>query len=81
LRKPFTCVVKVGGGSENIVLHAALEDISEAGMCIRTDYPVEQDSFLISGNGAEDKIGIVQWRRPASTDSRAYSVGIKFVQD
>jgi PAS domain S-box-containing protein len=81
LRKPFSCAFKVEiGESKKKILNAAIEDISEAGMCIKTDYPIEHDSLLVSGYGVEDKIGVVRWRKPVASKGSSYRVGISFMQ-
>ncbi len=82
LRKPVNCAFKVDSGdSGKMVIHATLEEIDDMGMCVRTDHLLEDDSLLFSSSGAENKIGVVKWRKPAASKEGGYRVGIQFIQD
>ena len=82
LRKPLACSFKVESGmSGKTILYAAIEDISEAGMCIRTNYPVEYNLVLSSNSELEDKIGIVRWSELPHAKNSGYRVGISFMQN
>ena len=81
LRKPFKCAFKVEvGKSEKKILNATIENISETGMCIQTNYPIEHNSFLVSIDEVEDKIGVVRWKKPVAPQDSGYGVGIRFIQ-
>jgi PAS domain S-box-containing protein len=82
LRKPLACAFGVQDNVlEKTILNAAIEDISEAGMCINTNYPMEYNVVLTSNSEAKDKIGIVRWRELLPTKNDSYRVGIRFIQN
>jgi len=59
-------------------LRAETVDISEAGLGIITDYPLEPGYVLRFSSGIDQKAGIVRWTRKIADDSR-YRVGVRFI--
>ena len=81
LAKPAECVLRVNAGkSRKAILSAAIENISDAGMCVRTGRPLEQGCVvtLSDGNGVK-RTGIVRWQDKAHDDPNTYRTGIQFV--
>lgn len=79
LRKPLSCVFRVEAAeAERAILEATIENISDAGMCIQTDYPLEHNSVLISSNKEGRKVGAVRWRKLLPNKKSNYRVGISF---
>ncbi|HUI44501.1 MAG TPA: PAS domain S-box protein [Nitrospirota bacterium] len=82
LRKPVNCAFKMDSGeSGKVVINAILEEIGDAGICVRTDHLLEDDTLLFSSSSVEDKVGVVRWRKPAAPEEGGYRVGIQFVRD
>ena len=84
-RKPFTEAGNYrfrlketkGQSALNVVIH----DISDAGMCIRTDYPLEHSCAVIFDDEAGEKTGIVKWKEKVSVDSNTCRAGIEFLRN
>ncbi|MFN3478754.1 MAG: PilZ domain-containing protein [Thermodesulfovibrionales bacterium] len=55
---------------------ALIVDLSEGGVGIITDYPLEPGHILTFVNGFSNKIGIVRW---SDREDSHYRVGVKFV--
>jgi PAS domain S-box-containing protein len=84
-RKPFTEAgnyrfwLKEAKGQS--VLNAVIHDISDAGMCIRTDYPLEHSWVVIFNDEAGEKKGIVKWKEKVSADDNTCRAGIEFLRN
>lgn len=52
-------------------------NISQDGLCMITDYPVERGHVLRFNSVIEQKAGIVKWRKDSVYN--LYSVGVKFL--
>ena len=83
-RKPFTGadnyrfrLKEVKGRS---VLNAVIHDISDAGVCIRTNYPLEHSREVIFKDDAGEKTGIVKWKEKVGADNDTYRAGIEFLR-
>lgn len=59
-------------------LRAETVDISEAGLGIITDYPLEPGHVLRFSSGIDQKAGIVSWAMKI-TDNGRYRVGVRFI--
>ena len=62
---------------KRLSLRGEIIDISDAGMGIETDYPLEPGHVLTFDNGIGHKTGIVQWS--TMVNNNGYRVGVKFV--
>jgi DNA-binding NtrC family response regulator len=74
-----TCSVIVeqsGKGEKNLA--ASVLDISDAGMCIRTDYGLKPGHLLRISNSPALSTGVVRWSKIAGSEN-TYHVGIQFV--
>jgi PAS domain S-box-containing protein len=84
-RKPFTEAgnyrfrLKEAKGPS--ALNAVIHDISDAGMCIRTDYPLERSWMVIFSDEAGEKTGIVKWKEKVSVDDNTCRAGIEFLRN
>jgi PAS domain S-box-containing protein len=82
-RKPFTEAGKyrfrLKEAKGQSVLNAVIHDISDAGMCIRTDYPLEHSWVVIFNDEAGEKTGIVKWKEKVSVDDNTCRAGIEFL--
>ena len=79
LKEPFSCIASLHiRESKNTVFKASVGNISEAGACMQTDYPVEINAVLMFNSGLKDKSGVVKWRKMASKENM-YHIGIKFL--
>ena len=79
LKEPFSCVASLHiREAKNTVFKATVDNISEAGACMQTDYPVETNAILMFRSGLKDKSGIVKWSKKLPSGNR-YHVGIKFL--
>lgn len=67
--------------SRDLVLNAVITDISDGGMGIQTDYPLQPDSLLAFDNGTEEKTGVVRWRKTADAEESGFRAGIEFVSN
>ncbi|MBI4685177.1 MAG: hypothetical protein HY755_08245 [Nitrospirae bacterium] len=63
---------------KRVLMDAISTDISEEGMGMRTNYPLEPGHVLMLNTGVEHKVGIVRWSTLLE-NKNAYSIGIKFV--
>jgi PAS domain S-box-containing protein len=82
LTKPLDCVLSVNGGeSQKVFLNAFIENISDAGMCVRTDRPLEKGRKVTFSDGKENRTGIVKWQEQDDIDNKTYRVGIQFVRN
>jgi PAS domain S-box-containing protein len=82
LTKPIKCIIKVDSKeSGRLPIDASLEEIGDTGMCVRTDHPLEVDSVIYTSSGADDTMGVVRWRKTATTAVGGYRVGIQFLHD
>jgi len=84
-RKPFTGtgnyrfrLKEVKGRS---ALNAVIQDISDAGVCIRTSYPLEHSWVVIFNDDAGEKKGIVKWKEKVGVDHDTYRAGIEFLRN
>jgi len=84
-RKPFTesgiYRVRLKEATGHSPLNVVIHDISDAGMCIRTDYPLDHSSTVIFNDGAGEKTGIVKWKAKGSPDDNTYRAGIEFLRN
>jgi PAS domain S-box-containing protein len=84
-RKPFTETVSnrfsFKEAKDRTALNATIHDISDAGMCIQTDYPLEYYGVIIFNDEAGEKTGIVKWKEKVSVQDSACRVGIEFLQN
>jgi PAS domain S-box-containing protein len=84
-RKPFTEAGKyrfrLKEAKGQSVLNAVIHDISDAGMCIRTDYPLEHSWVVIFNDEAGEKTGIVKWKEKVSVDDNTCRAGIEFLRN
>jgi DNA-binding response OmpR family regulator len=74
-----TCSVIVAQseqGEKNVP--ASVLDISDAGMCIRTDYGLKPGHLLRISNSPALSTGVVRWSKIAGSDN-TYHAGIQFV--
>jgi PAS domain S-box-containing protein len=82
-RKPFTEAgnyrFRLKEAKGQSVLNAVIHDISDAGMCIRTDYPLEHSWVVIFNDEAGEKTGIVKWKEKVSVDDNTCRAGIEFL--
>jgi CheY-like chemotaxis protein len=75
------CPVSLCGEASPGVLSAHVVDVSDAGMCVRTDCPLTPGHLLrLSDTAAEERKGIVRWSMSAGP-AEAYRAGIQFVTD
>ncbi len=58
-------------------LRGDVVDISDAGMGMKTDYPLEPGHVLTFDNGMKHSAGIVEWS--TMDKNNGYRVGIKFI--
>jgi PAS domain S-box-containing protein len=84
-RKPFTEAgnyrLRLKEAKGQPVLHAAIHDISDGGMCIRTDYPLEHSWAVIFNDETGEKTGIVKWKEKVSAGDNTCRSGIEFLQN
>ena len=84
-RKPFTEVgnyhFRLKEAKGQPVLHAVIQDISDGGMCIRTDYPLEHSWAVIFNDEAGEKTGIVKWKEKVSVGDNTCRAGIEFLRN
>jgi PAS domain S-box-containing protein len=84
-RKPFTEAgnyrFRLKEAKGQSVLNAVIHDISDAGMCIRTDYPLEHSWMVIFNDEAGEKTGIVKWKEKVSVDDNTCRAGIEFLRN
>ncbi len=84
-RKPFTETgnyrfwLKEAKGQS--ALNAVIHDISDGGMCIRTDHPLEHSWVVIFNDEAGEKTGIVKWKEKVSVDDNTCRAGIEFLKN
>ena len=79
LKEPFSCVASLHiRESKKTVFKATVGNISEAGACMQTDYPVEVNAVLMFKSGLKDKSGIVKWTKRVSEEN-VYHIGVKFL--
>jgi len=63
------------------VLNAVIHDISDGGMCIRTDYTLEHSCAVIFDDEAGEKTGIVKWKEKVSANDNTCRAGIEFLRN
>jgi PAS domain S-box-containing protein len=84
-RKPFTETVNyrfsLQGAKDQSALNVTIHDISDAGMCIRTNYPLEHSYVIIVNDDAGEKTGIVKWKEKVSVDDNTCRAGIEFLRN
>jgi PAS domain S-box-containing protein len=84
-RKPFTEVgnyhFRLKEAKGQPVLHAVIQDVSDGGMCIRTDYPLEHSWAVIFNDEAGEKTGIVKWKEKVSVGENSCRAGIEFLRN
>ena len=66
----------VGQGERTFT--AAILEISDAGTCIRTNYPLKPGQVLRFSDNPVERTGIVQWSRDGGAED-SFSAGIQFV--
>lgn len=82
LKKPVDCILSVNcGESEETVLNAVIESISDAGMCVRIDRPLKESCKVTFRQGKVSWTGIVRWQKKDDGDSKTYRVGIQFLRN
>jgi len=80
--KPLDCVLSVNSGeSEKALLSATVENISDEGMCVRIDRPLEKGRKVTFSHGKENRTGIVRWQEKDDRDNKTYRVGIQFLRN
>lgn len=80
LKEPFSCIASLHiRESKKTAFKATVGDMSEAGACMKTDYPVEINSVLIFNSGLEDKTGVVKWREMVFEENM-YKIGVQFLE-
>jgi CheY-like chemotaxis protein len=85
-RKPvskcITCfsVSPQGGEKTSDMLSAHVIDISEAGMCIRTDYLLKPGHLIKLSDSPLECTGVVRWSMSVGS-MESYRAGIQFVSD
>ncbi|RPI34225.1 MAG: PAS domain S-box protein, partial [Nitrospiraceae bacterium] len=68
--------------SRDPVPNTVIIDVSDGGMGIHTDYPLQQNSLLTFDNGSEKKTGLVRWRKAAVAEGKSgFRVGIEFISN
>jgi hypothetical protein len=60
-------------------LNAVIHDISDAGVCIRTNYPLERFHIITFSDEAGEKTGIVKWEERVSVADNTCIAGIEFL--
>lgn len=84
-RKPFTETdtyrFSLPGTKDKAALNATIQDISEAGMCIQTNYPLERFHVIVVNDDAGDRTGIVKWKEKVSVNDNTCRAGIEFLQN
>lgn len=65
------------GNFKKLDLIGIILNISQDGLCMITDYPVERGHVLRFNSCIEQKAGIVRWRKDSVYNF--YSVGVKFL--
>ncbi len=79
ISKTITCFAVPPHGEETTdILSAQVIDISEAGMCIRTDYLLKPGHLLRLFDSPAECTGIVRWSRSVGS-MQSYRAGIQFV--
>ncbi len=75
---PVTCSVSVFDVRkiEHMVLKCTGSDISDRGIGLKADYPLEPGHVIRFGNDMNDKIGVVRW---STKHENRFRVGIRFV--
>ena len=61
-------------------LDATIDDLSEGGMCIRTNSPLDDNSLIMFDYGGRTKTGIVIWKRNADLKHNFHQTGIRFIR-
>lgn len=83
-RKPFTETVNYRfslKGTKGIsALNATIQDVSRAGMCIRTNYPLQNSTVITISDEAGEKTGIVKWKEKVGVGDYTCRAGIEFVR-
>ena len=84
-RKPFTEAgnyrFRLKEAKGQSVLNAVIHDISDGGMCIRTNYPLEHSWEVIFNDEAGEKTGIVKWKEKANVEDNTCRAGIEFLRN
>jgi len=84
-RRPFTGAgnyrFKLKEARRRPALNAVIHDISDAGVCIRTDYPLELARVVIFSDGAGEKTGVVKWKEKISAGDNTCRAGIEFLRN
>lgn len=62
--------------SKRLELIGSGVDLSQNGVGLLVDYPVESGHVLRFLSGLEQKLGVVQWQKPLVPD--LYSIGVQF---
>ncbi|HET6364808.1 MAG TPA: PilZ domain-containing protein, partial [Nitrospirota bacterium] len=82
-RKPFTETgnyrFRLKEAKGQSALNAVIHDISDGGMCIRTNHPLEHSCVVIFNDEAGEKTGIVKWKEKVSADDNTCRAGIEFL--
>ncbi len=67
------------GRVTNLNLKGDIVDISDSGMGIQTDFPLEPGHLLTFISGIDYKAGVVKWSRMIA-DDYLYRIGIEFIE-
>ncbi|MDP2277089.1 MAG: PilZ domain-containing protein [Nitrospirota bacterium] len=83
-RKPFDetfyCAVSVLDFIDTKILNLVARgiDITDGGIGIKTDYPLEPGHVMRLNSNLKHKVGVVRWSRNGESNG-IYRVGVKFV--
>ena len=75
---PYSCSLHVRE-SKDLVLNVVITDISDTGVGIQTDYPLQLNSLLAFDSETENKTGVVRWRKSADAGTGGFSAGVEFI--
>jgi PAS domain S-box-containing protein len=67
------------GAKGQSALNAVIHDIGDAGVCIRTNYPLERYHIITLSYEAVEKTGIVKWKEKVSVSDNTCIAGIEFL--
>ena len=61
-------------------LDATIDDLSDGGMCIKTNSPVDDNSIIIIDYGGKTRTGIVVWKKIPDSQHNYHRTGIQFIR-
>jgi PAS domain S-box-containing protein len=73
------CRFNLEGATGQSALNVVIHDISDAGVCIRTNYPLECYHIITFNDAAREKTGIVKWKEKFSVADNTCIAGIEFL--